>query len=98
MGASTSFRKYKADLGLTEIKRLWAEAVEQSLYEDGHSYSGEIGMLGRQVGSWHDNDLDGSANAYTYIEDRHQKWNPAIAVSYLDKGVKYWLIGGWCSS
>lgn len=97
MGASTSFRKYKADLGLTEIKRLWAEAVEQSLYEDGHSYSGEIGMLGSEVDSW--NDLEYSEpDAYAFIEDRHQKWNPAIAVSYLAKGVKYWLIGGWCSS
>ena len=34
----------------------------------------------------------------TVIEEHHEKWQPAIAVSYIKNGEKYWLIGGWCSS
>lgn len=101
MGASTSFRRFKADLGLDKIKQLWTAAVEQSLYEDGHQYSGEIGMLGSKVAQWHEPAFEGPEaenQAYTFIEEHHEKWRPAIAVSFIKNGEKYWLIGGWCSS
>jgi hypothetical protein len=101
MGASTSFRRFKADLGLDKIKQLWTAAVEQSLYEDGHQYSGEIGMLGSKVAKWHEPAFEGpdaENQAYTFIEEHHEKWRPALAVSFIKNGEKYWLIGGWCSS
>jgi hypothetical protein len=97
MGASTDFRRYKASLGQDTIKKLWDGAVAQSRYEDGHSYSGQIGMLGG-IRSWNDLNLPDMAAADEYISENHEKWQAAMAVSYTDKGEKYWLIGGWCSS
>ena len=98
MGANTSFRNYPDSLGHDKIKELWKNDVEMSLHEDGHSYSGEIGMLGTKIASWIDLNKS-QEKAYEYIETYHQKWNPALAVSFVGvKGDKYWLIGGWCSS
>ena len=101
MGASTSFRTYKNSLGIPKIKELWKADVEQSLYESGHQYSGEIGMLGTKIAKWHEPAFEGDDaenQAYTFIEEHHEKWQPAIAVSYIKNGEKYWLIGGWGSS
>lgn len=98
MGASTSFRTYKASLGVSKITELWKEAVEQSLYENGHSYSGEIGMLGTNIQTWKDLNFGDKNGAGEYIYNHHQKWNAAMSVSYILNGEKYWLIGGWCSS
>lgn len=97
MGASTSFRSYPASYGQTKIQDCWKRDVEQSLYEDGHSYSGEIGMLGTRIASWIDL-ADTDERAHDYITEKHQKWNPALAVSCIRNGEKYWVIGGWCSS
>ena len=98
MGASTDFRRFKASEGLPKIKESWKNQVEQSLYEDGHSYSGTIGMLGTTVAKWVDRCWPSVDDAYDFISNTHQKWEPAIAVSYLYEGEKWWLIGGWCSS
>lgn len=44
MGACLVGRSYPGKT-LEQAKKLWAKDREQSLYEDGHSYSGAIGML-----------------------------------------------------
>ena len=98
MGASTSFRAYKASVGIDEIKELWKDAVAQSCYESGHSYSGEIGMLGPNIKTWRDLNFGDRNVADEYICDHHQKWDGAMAVTFFHRGEKYWLIGGWCSS
>ena len=46
MGASLVSRSYPGKTQ-AQAQKLWDAACEQSLYEDGHSYSGEIGMLDR---------------------------------------------------
>lgn len=97
MGANTDFRRYKDSLGREEIKKLWKDAVEQSLREDGHSYSGAIGMLGTEIKDWRDLNKT-EVGAYDYIETYQEKWDPPWAVSYVKDATKYWLIGGWCSS
>lgn len=81
MGAELSTRLFNtSDRNL--IKEQWANIVAQSLHEDGSSYSGNIGMLGKDIAVWHD--LRGSReDAENYIEDHQEKWEPAIAVSYL---------------
>lgn len=45
MGASLVGRSYPGKTQ-AQAQKLWNAACEQSRYEDGHSYSGEIGMLG----------------------------------------------------
>jgi fatty acid-binding protein DegV len=97
MGASTSFRIYKASLGINAIKKLWMADVEQSLFEDGHSYSGEIGMLGPEIANWFDQDKT-REEAYEFITSNHTKWRSAWAVSFILNDEKYWVIGGWCAS
>jgi hypothetical protein len=96
MGASTDYRVYKYDLGKEKVKKLFEADCQSDAYENGHSYSGTIGML-RTVGKWLDLNLDGYA-AEAYIDEHHQKWDAAMAVSGTLKGIKYWWIGGWCSS
>ena len=101
MGANTSFRTFPDSLGKDEIKRRWADAVDMSLHEDGHSYSGEIGMLGPKIAQWYEPAFEG-ADAFNqadeFICEKHEKWRPAMAVAYIRNGIKMWLIGGWCSS
>jgi hypothetical protein len=54
-------------------------------------------MLGTKIAKWIDQDKTRD-DAYEYIETYHQKWNPAIAVSFILNNEKYWVIGGVCSS
>lgn len=84
MGSSTDFRNYDDKLARKQIEQMWAWAVHQSQAEDGHSYSGTIGMLGSHIAAWHDLKLDQHA-ASEWIVAHHQKWEPAIAVSYLKR-------------
>lgn len=98
MGANFNTRSVPDSVGQDEIKRRWADAVGESLYQDGHSYSGEIGMLGSSLPVWEDKQLPSKEEAKEWLVENHEKWEPAIAVSYIDNEEKHWLIGGWCSS
>ena len=97
MGANFCARAYPDGEKELIIER-WGSAVEQSLHEDGHSYSGDIGMLGRSVARWYDKDFADREEAYEFLSEEHEKWDPALAVSFIENGDKCWLIGGWCSS
>lgn len=100
MGANTSFLTFEDSLGKEKIKQLWADAVSISLYHDGHSYSGEIGMLGPKIAQWYDAPVgeDTISQADAFICEKHEKWRAAIARSFVRDGKKMWLVGGWCSS
>lgn len=95
MGASFSCRTYDlSKLSMDEVKTQWNEEVESSLYEDGHNYSGEIGMLGKgfevqRIVADNEHDAD------EYICEHQQKWDGAMAVKTKDNKI---VIGGWCSS
>lgn len=97
MGANLQVHTIKDSLGRERITEMWNAAVEESLYEDGHSYSGGIGMLEGPI-TWVDKNFSSYEEAEEYIDENHEKWDPAMAVSYTrDDGVKFWAIGGWCS-
>lgn len=98
MGASTSYRVFDDKLGKAKIEELWKSLVEQSLHDDGHSYSGEIGMLGTRIGQWYDKQFTKRNDVYDFIDENHEKWRPAMAVSCVENGKKLWIIGGWCAS
>lgn len=98
MGACFNSRSYDGTLTKKAIEKLWNNAVEESLYENGHSYSGCIGMLGSGV-SWVEKEFPTEIEADDYLSDKHEKWNKAMGVKYIGiDGKKMWLIGGWCSS
>jgi hypothetical protein len=48
-GASNAGRDYPDSMGRDVITRKWAEAVKDSLAQDGTQYSGEVGMLGTRI-------------------------------------------------
>ena len=98
MGANLVYRCYDAALSRNEILDKWKDAVAQSQYEDGNSYSGEIGMFGTNVTKWLDLGFGDSNVADEYLADHHEKWEAAIAVSFYKNDKKYWMIGGWASS
>jgi len=99
MGASFNSCGFKDTMTREQIQKSWAAKVEQDLHENGHSYSGGIGMLGPSIGGWNDLMLADRNAADAWLETNQEKWQSAIAVSYKNKdGVKCWGIGGWCSS
>jgi hypothetical protein len=98
MGASFNHRIFPATTDKKEITKEWGYLVSESLHQDGHSYSGGIGMLGHTIAKWIDLKLPDLNKAVEYIEEKQEKWDPAIAVSYKKGNDIYWCIGGWCSS
>jgi len=82
-----------------EIEKVWNEMVEDDLHENGHSYSGSIGMLGSGF-DLHGGMFSTENEADDYISENQDKWDGAMAVRILNKnGDKLTLrIGGWCSS
>lgn len=96
MGANLSTRRYPAALGKDKIMDRWESACEVSRYEDGHSYSGGIGMLGGSP-QWQDKQFETADEAEDFIAENHSKYSAPMAVSYnSSKGELYWMIGGWC--
>jgi len=91
MGASFSYRIYE-NMSIDKAMKEWSKEVDDSLYESGHSYSGEIGMLQGTVVV--KPKIDKLEDAITYIEDHHQKWDSGMCVP-ISNGC---VIGGWCSS
>ena len=76
----------------------FASAMDESLYQDGHSYSGEIGMLIGPI-DWQDKEFGSWREAEKYLAETQDKFDGPMAVSFVTtEGVKGWIIGGWCSS
>jgi hypothetical protein len=96
MGASLQTVTFHTD-DRKAIATEWDGMVSQDLHENGHSYSGGIGMLGSRIAKWVDKQFTNRDDADEYIADNQEKWEPAMAVSFIEKDKKCWLIGGWCS-
>ncbi len=70
---------------------------DEDRYENGHSYSGGIGMLRGVENS--KKVFDTQKEAFEYINNNAEKWEPALAVQFKSpKGELYWYIGGICES
>ena len=96
MGACLATTSIK-DADRQEVKEEFANRCDQSRYEDGACYSGEIGMFS-SVAQWYDKEYTSFNQAEEFMSDNHSKWDEAMAVSYLEDDQKYWVIGGWASS
>lgn len=83
MGASLDYRIYPGSMTKEKIQDAWYSDVEDSLIQDGNSYSGAIGMLGRSIVSWQDLSFDSEAKAEDWLSEHHEKWEHAIAVSFM---------------
>jgi len=81
-----------------EIEKKWNDMVDADLHENGHSYSGSIGMLGQ--GFKMHTDILCVKEAEESISENHNKWEQAIAIQ-IKTGKNedmIFAIGGWCSS
>ncbi len=81
----------------TKIKREFERAQEEDLYENGHSYSGGLGMApGLELESLKTFETEDDAD--DYLVNRCQKWENAIGVPFKLGNKIVYLIGAWCSS
>ena len=93
MGASSDTRVIEGDRH--EIQSKFDEIVQDDLMENGIQYSGSIGMLGGRI-KFLSQTAEDIYEAEDIILDKHDKWDPAMAVSVPSAGA--WVVGGWCSS
>jgi len=76
------------------------ELIRQAEYQSGHagnytgSFSEAVGKLGFPTTETFPN----FEAAEEWLGDNAQKWEPALAVPFKDKGGIHWAIGAWCSS
>jgi hypothetical protein len=78
--------------------QLCEDRMEDSRYESGHSYSGEIGMA--HGIRWTGQRFTDRNAAYDWLEDNAEKWGPALGVALRDTeaGKTTFIFGAWCSS
>jgi hypothetical protein len=80
MGATIDYYTFtEGDKG--KVNREFASAREQARYEDGHEYPGSIACF-TSIGAWHNKQFASENEAVDYLTEHHQKWSPALAVSF----------------
>jgi hypothetical protein len=81
MGGCFDYRIYDYD-DRNKIREDFRECCEQAKYEDGTSYPGTIAaMMG--VASFADRAFSTQGEAEEYLNRVHNKWDDAIAVSFM---------------
>jgi hypothetical protein len=97
MGANFCTMSIPASLPRTEVTKQFQDAQNQDRYDNGHSYSGGLGMATGLL--FEDKTFDNVDMASNYLVEACVKWEEARAVCHntLD-GQKMWLIGAWCAS
>lgn len=80
-----------------EARKQFEQEQENDRYENGHSYSGGLGMApGLKFTGEHFSSYE---EADEYLSSTCEKWEDALAVSYKDEnGNTNFLIGALCSS
>ena len=97
MGASFVTLTFLGEKTRNEVKAEFDKAVDQSRYEDGHSYSGCIGMAIGLI--FEEKTFDDERAAADFLSEVCEKWKEARCVTFLNKDKKAtWLIGAMCAS
>jgi hypothetical protein len=93
MGASYDSWLIKGVSTHQELRDKFAQIQEDDRYENGHSYSGTIGMAcGLEIT---DKIFEDNFKADEWLSNNTEKYEPAKAVKLTDGS---WLVGAWCSS
>lgn len=92
MGACFYDCEFPLILTRQELKTKFDELQEQDRYENGHCYSGSIGMA--QGLTIMDRVFPSTQEALNFLDTNCQKWGPAIAV----RGPTTWVVGAVCAS
>lgn len=97
MGANFQTLALDGKLDRMAVERKFNDAQEQDRYENGHSYSGGLGMASGLI--FVDIEVFADArSANEYLEQHCAKWEEARAVRYKYEDDTRWMIGAWCSS
>jgi hypothetical protein len=80
------------------VKMQFEREQDNDRYENGHSYSGGLGMASGLT--FVPKTFATEKEAYEWLCANAQKWEDALAVKITgtDAGTDNWLIGAWCSS
>jgi hypothetical protein len=99
MGASFDCKVYKnAEGGFAEIVKKFKADQDTDRYENGHSYSGGIGMCSG-IKNANQPIFATEKAADDWVSEHAEKWEAALAVQFKnEKGEILWFVGGWCSS
>jgi hypothetical protein len=97
MGAAFVTRVLPGTLSQAEVRERFRAMQEQDRYENGHSYSGSIGMAdGLEFRS---NQFETDEEAREWLDDNAEKFGPALCIKRTNaKGEPIWVIGASCSS
>lgn len=83
-------------LNKSEVERQFKSEQERDRHENGHSYSGGMGMA--KGLNFESKTFENGEQACNYLEVTCKKWGPAIAVVVMNESNPYFLIGAMCSS
>lgn len=82
MGASDCVNTYP-NMTEAQVRKVWEQDQEAAEHEYGHgAYSGTIATM-HGAPNFYDNRLATQDEAYQFCIDKHEKWDAAIACSYL---------------
>lgn len=97
MGACYDGMTYRGTLSKTEVKECFDEAQASCRHENGHSYSGGIGMA--QGLEFKDKEFPTADEAQAWLQVNAIKWEAALCVRAKDaEGKTCWVIGACCAS
>lgn len=80
MGATTDYYTFSTN-DKAKIKKDFGRACEQARYEDGNEYPGSIACF-HSIRDWRDMQFSSEREAIEYLCEHHEKWEPAMAVSF----------------
>ncbi len=92
MGGEFDIRMYSVDLTKSQVEDSFKDDQETSAYENGHSYSGCIGVMPSGI-EWK-SPIEDNIEAEEFILNNHRKWDKAWGI----KTESSYIVGGWCSS
>lgn len=98
MGASFATLTIK-ERDQVKARKIFADKQASDRYENGHSYSGGIGMA-NGISFLPDHPFTDVDAADDWLSDNAEKWEAALAVPILDAANKFlcWRVGAWCAS
>jgi hypothetical protein len=98
MGANFISNTLPGNLSQAEVRKAFDDAQANCRHENGHSYSGGIGMASGLEFTNQTFETEGEAADYT--ENTAEKWDAALCsrVKAKPDDVGVWFIGAWCAS
>ena len=81
----------------TEVKQKFDYIQEIDRHENGHCYSGGIGMASG-IRFLNDRTFSCINEAEEWVVNNAEKWGPALAVRVKNDEYDGWFFGAWCAS